>query len=153
MKTISVHRKSLDSIFDVFGPSVEFLNMTGNEDDIYTVMKGIVPPGISVPLHIHPDDESFFILSGTMQIAKEQENRFDWIDVKKDDFIHIPGNVKHALRNQSDEPVSGIIITTAKLGKFFLEVGRPVKDENSLPPPTPDEIEHFTKTVWAPGRK
>lgn len=60
-------------------------------------------------------------------------------------FVHVPGGIKHAWKNESDQPVEGLITTTAQLGKFFREVGRPVTPGQRLPPPTPEELEHFTR--------
>jgi hypothetical protein len=50
------------------GPTVEFLNSPDERDAAYCVMIGTIPPGVSVPLHSHPDVESFFTLSGTVQV-------------------------------------------------------------------------------------
>jgi hypothetical protein len=43
-------------VFDVLGPTVEFLTW----NDEYCVMRGVVPPGVTVPLHSHDDAEDFF---------------------------------------------------------------------------------------------
>jgi len=44
-------------------------------------------------------------------------------------------------RNVSQGPVIDLIITTARLGQFFQEVGRPAT--GSSQPPSPDEIARF----------
>ena len=41
----------------------------------------------------------------------------------------------------SNEPAVDLIVTTARLGRFFEEIGRPVTD--SPQPPTPDELAYF----------
>jgi quercetin dioxygenase-like cupin family protein len=52
----------------VFGPTVEFLTSPENPAAVYCVMRGTIPAGLSVSLHSHGDDESFFVLSGAVQI-------------------------------------------------------------------------------------
>lgn len=49
---------------NVFGPTVEFLTWS----DEFCVLRGVVPPGVTVPLHRHADTEDFFIISGTQQV-------------------------------------------------------------------------------------
>ena len=63
------HRSNKKSpvVLDMLGPTVEFLVLPSESEDRYCVLKGIIPPGVSVPLHSHPDDESFFLLSGNVR--------------------------------------------------------------------------------------
>jgi anti-sigma factor ChrR (cupin superfamily) len=43
---------------DVFGPIVEF--MTREDDKQMCVMRALMPPGVTVPLHSHNDFEDFW---------------------------------------------------------------------------------------------
>jgi len=47
-------------VLDVLGPTVEFLVLPSDCAGDYCVISGTIPPGVSVPIHSHPDDESFF---------------------------------------------------------------------------------------------
>jgi quercetin dioxygenase-like cupin family protein len=143
MSATHIVNKGAYGRLDVFGPIVEFLSSPDEPDAIYCVMIGTIPPGVSVPLHSHADIESFYVLSGSVQALTQRGDRFEWLDVKPGDFIHVPGNAKHAFRNQGSEPVVELITTTPNLGKFFQEIGRPVAPGVSAPPPAPDEIQHF----------
>ena len=147
MKTTYLHNKGMHGVLDVLGPTVEFLTLPSEADAVYCVMKGTVPPGVAVPLHSHPDDESFFILSGAIQALAQQGDSFEWLDVKAGGFIHVPSGAKHAWRNTSSEPAVGLITTTPRLGRFFQEVGRPITPEAPPPPPTPDDLQHFTRVA------
>lgn len=51
--------------YDVLGPLLEFFTPAENCPD-YAAMLGTLPPRTMVPLHSHPDDESFFLISGSM---------------------------------------------------------------------------------------
>ena len=57
--------------FDVFGPTVEFLTSPQDVHNDFCVLKGVIPPGVSIPLHSHPDTEDFFVLSGQAQALKQ----------------------------------------------------------------------------------
>src|ERR1700733_1314365 len=66
---------------DVFGPTVEFISGPDDPGADFWVMRGVVPPGVTVPLHSHDDAEDFFILSGTQQVLSESESGLQWYDV------------------------------------------------------------------------
>jgi uncharacterized RmlC-like cupin family protein len=104
-------------------------------------MRGIVPPGVTVPLHSHDDAEDFYILAGTQQVLTHGNYGLQWRDAHAGDYVRVPGGIPHAHRNISGEPAIDLIVTTSRLGRFFLEVGRPVI--GSPQPPTPDEIARF----------
>lgn len=126
---------------DVFGPIVEFMTPEGDEQ--ICVMRAVVPPGITVPLHSHTDFEDFFILAGGHQVLVKGESGLEWRDAHAGDYIRVADNVPHAHRNLSDQPAVDLIITTATMGRFFREVGRPV----GSPPPTAREVARFAETA------
>jgi quercetin dioxygenase-like cupin family protein len=132
---------TLPHALDVFGPTVEFLRWPDDPDADFCVMRGMVPPGITVPLHSHDDAEDFYILAGTQQVLTQGNHGLEWRDAHAGDYVRVPGGIPHAHRNVSDQPAIDLIVTTARLGRFFLEVGRPVT--GTPQPPTPDEIGHF----------
>ena len=123
--------------FEVFGGIVEFLSWS----DEFCVLRGTVPGGSVVPLHRHPDAEDFFILSGTQQVLVQSDGGLQWRDARAGDYIRVPGDAPHAHRNVTDEPAIDLIVTTARLGWFFEEVGRPVTPD--LAPPTAEEVANF----------
>jgi quercetin dioxygenase-like cupin family protein len=132
-------------VLDVLGPTVEFLVLPSETAAGYCVLKGTIPPGVSVPLHSHPDDESFFLLSGSVQSLEHRKDGFAWIELKAGDFRHVPQEVRHAWKNQSDEPAIAIIVTTSRLGRFFQEVGRPVAADAFPQPPIPGGCSTFRR--------
>ena len=124
---------------DVFGPSLEFVSGPDDSAADFWVMRGVVPPGVVVPLHSHDDAEDFFILAGTQQVLTKSDKGLKWRDVNAGDYVHIPAGVPHAHRNVSDEPAVELVVTTARLGRFFQEVARP----DTSQPPTPAELAEF----------
>jgi quercetin dioxygenase-like cupin family protein len=124
---------------EVFGPIVEFV--TPENAKQICVMRAVVPPGVTVPLHSHDDFEDFLILAGAHQVLVDDEGRLEWRDAHAGDYIRVAGNAPHAHRNISEEPAVDLIITTAAMGRFFREVGRPI----GSPPPTAREVAHFAE--------
>jgi quercetin dioxygenase-like cupin family protein len=143
MQSTHIVYKGMYGALDVLGPTIEFLTPPDDRDAGYCVMRGTIPPGVSVPLHSHADFESFFRISGAVQVLAQRNDGFEWLDVKKGDFVHIPGNAKHAFRNTSNEPVVQLISTTPALGRFFQEIGRPIVAGVPTRAPTPDELQQF----------
>lgn len=128
-------------IFEFFGPTVEFLTSPEDEDNDFCVLKGTIPPGGSVPLHCHADTEDFLLISGSVEGLRCDTNGCKWIAAKAGDYIHMPAGAKHAWRNASAEPVTHLIITTKRLGRFFQEAGRPAPKASQ--PVKPEDLARF----------
>jgi quercetin dioxygenase-like cupin family protein len=103
--------------------SVTIELLTPSREDGYWVMKGTLQPGESVSLHSHSPDEDFYLVSGEAEVLVETENGLEWKTVQTGEFVHIPGDTKHAWRNRSSAPVEQIIVTSARLGRFLQELG------------------------------
>src|ERR1700722_1826125 len=119
---------------DLIGPRVEFL--IPPTCGTLSVMRSVFPAGVVVPLHSHADVEAFYTTTGQLQIYSEKAN--DWIAVKSNEFVYIPGDEKHAWRNVSDEDATMLLITTAKMGSFFEEIGMTISGEDRVLPPSPE---------------
>jgi len=133
-------------ILEVFGPTVEFL---AGDDAEVCVMRAVVPPGVSVPLHSHDDYEGFFIVSGSQQVLVPGEQGLTWVEAHAGDYVQIPGGAPHAHRNVTAEPAVDLIVTTARLGRFFRDVGRPVTEAG--PSPSPERVARFVEVAAAYG--
>jgi quercetin dioxygenase-like cupin family protein len=97
--------------------------LTSTRGDSYWVMKAILHPGESVPLHAHDDVEDFYVVSGEAEALVQTGQGLEWIAMQPGDFVHIPGNMKHAWRNWHLAPAETIVVTTPKLGRFLQELG------------------------------
>ena len=131
---------------DLFGPTLEFLVLPEEAQNDFCVLRGVIPPGSSVPLHSHPPTEDFFIISGQAQALKQVPGGYEWIDGKAGDYIHVPSGARHAWRNVSSEPLVVLLITNARLGRFFQETGRPAT--GAPQPVTAEDLAHH-QTVAA----
>lgn len=122
---------------DCFGGLIEVLSKA----EEFWVLRGTVPPGSVVPAHRHPDAEDFLILAGTQQVLVSEGDQMVWRDARAGDYVRVPGKALHAHRNVTDRPAIDLIVTTARLGRFFEEIGRPVTKDHR--PPTQEEVAHF----------
>jgi quercetin dioxygenase-like cupin family protein len=146
MQAAMIINKGSSKVFDALGPTVEFLTSPVDPDSTYCIIKGTIPPRHAVPLHSHPDEESFYILSGGVEAMVQNTISRKWVFMKVGDFVHIPSNIRHAWRNDTDEAVEGLIVTTPRLGKFFQEIARPVAPGDHVSP-SPGQLQHFMKVA------
>ncbi len=87
------------------------------------------PRGESVPLHLHDDMESFYVLDGevTFYVRDEPGAR-----AKAGSFVHIPGGTVHGFRIES-ETARYLILTTPRHGDFYRAITLP-SQPGGLPP-------------------
>lgn len=122
MRVTKVVKNDEGTVLDLLdGASIETL--TPLREGAYCVIRGTIPPRVSVPLHSHADAESFYVLSGEAEALVQTKGGLEWQVLRPGDFIHIPGGTKHAWRNVSDEPTSALITCTARLGRALREMG------------------------------
>jgi quercetin dioxygenase-like cupin family protein len=132
-------------VFDVMGARVEYL--TAPEGDLPCLMRGTIPPGVSVPMHRHADPETFVAVSGEVEGLSHSGESFAWLPIRPGDIFHVPSGVKHGFRNRSRQPSVMLITSTSQIGRFFQEVGVRLGDGSpSSAPPTPEAIQHFMET-------
>lgn len=136
---------------DVLGPIIGFLTPPASDDTSSCVLLGMIPPGGFVPLHSHPDPETFIAISGDLEGLTERPSGFDWVQIAPGRAFHVPANAKHAFRNRSLHPAVSYVATTARLGRFFREVGAPVRQQRHAGPPSPEMVRHFLDTAQRYG--
>lgn len=131
---------------NILGPTIQFLT-DPTDDRSPCIMRGTIPPGVSVPLHSHADPETFFVLSGELEGLSHSGDAHTWIAMKAGDVFHVPRDAKHAFRNLGREPAVMFIVSTSKIGRFFQEVGVPVREGLPSLPPSTAEIQRFLDTA------
>ena len=136
---------------DFLVPTVEFLTSPQEAGIDFCLLKGVIPPGVAVPLHSHPDTEDFIVISGEVKALRQGTGGYEWIELKAGDHVHVPGNTRHAWRNTSGAPCVTYIITTPKLGKFLQEAGRPIGGTGQ--PVTTEDIADFVARFQSTAEK
>jgi quercetin dioxygenase-like cupin family protein len=132
-----------DEVLDVLGPTIQHLTTLSVSDD-YCVMKGVLRTGVMVPLHSHPDRETFHLLAGELEVLKGTQSGHQWHRLTAGDTIDVPSGTRHALRNEAGGDAVVLIVTTMKHGQFFRNVGRPV-GTTPLGPPAAEHVQRFVQ--------
>jgi quercetin dioxygenase-like cupin family protein len=132
-----------EQTFIVLGVLVQFLSTPEQINDQITVMRGTIPPEVVIPLHSHADPEIFYVLNGSLEVFQAEGPSAGWKTVNAAEVVSIPGNVRHALRNKSPNPITSIVVSKQELYRFFRELARPFDPNRPPAPPTPDEIQQF----------
>ncbi len=78
---------------------------TGGEFGLYRVDLGPRSPGASTHFH-RTISESFFVLSGELSLFDGER----WITGREGDFLYVPVGGLHAFRNDTDDPVSMLLL-------------------------------------------
>ena len=120
------------------GSRFTYLTPVSKAPDDFCLMRVELQAGVLVPLHSHADRETFFILSGELQILTDAE----WQTFQPGEVMDVAGGIRHAIRNASAESTTLLLVTTMKMGQFFLDVGHVITDRAPLPP-TPAEVQRF----------
>lgn len=130
-------------ILDVLGATVAFLAEPADDDASPCVMRGTIPPGGAVPLHSHPDAETFVVLSGEIEATADSADGVKWNAIGPGDAFHVPAGAPHAFRNRARTPATALVVTTARLGRFFREIGAPLVPGRGYGPPPPERVRQF----------
>lgn len=132
---------------DVLGPRVQIITPLTGDDRSPCLIRGTIPAGGGVPLHSHPEPETFVALSGAMEGFVYGADEARWVAVAAGRVLHVPGGVPHAWRNPSSEPAVSLVVTEEGIARFFREVGRPVRAHESEGEPGPAELARFAEAA------
>jgi quercetin dioxygenase-like cupin family protein len=135
-------------IFDTLGPTIQILTPRNGADDHPCVLRGTIPPWVTISLHSHQDPETWLPLSGELEALVETAEGFQWVSILPGDVFHVPARAKHAFRNWSHDPAVAYVSTTNRLARFLKEAGVPLgrRSPSAWPPPD-DVIRRFADTA------
>jgi quercetin dioxygenase-like cupin family protein len=138
-----VIHSSNEPLFDVFGPLLQFLVTPAQSSEAFALIRGIVPPGVAIPLHSHADPEVLFVLEGELNVLQYEGDSSHWVTTRTGEIVCIPGDVRHALRNTSSANVSLLLTTTPNIYRFFRELGKLFHPDQPLGPPAPQDMQRL----------
>jgi uncharacterized RmlC-like cupin family protein len=131
---------------EVLGPTIQVLTPPGVDDWMPCLMRGTIPPGVVIPMHAHADPETFVVDAGEAEGLALDGDDAEWVRITSGDVFHVPGGARHAWRNPTPEPVAMLIVSTAKMARFFQELGTPMRPGETTGPPSPETLRHFLET-------
>jgi quercetin dioxygenase-like cupin family protein len=104
----------------------------------YFVMEAIIPPEGGPPTHIHHrEDESFYLLEGTLDITLGEKK----LKATTGDFVQIPRGTVHAFHNAGRTTARMLLFfSPAGMDKYFEEVLEPVQIRSAAIPPVTDAL-------------
>lgn len=114
-----------------FNGGLGLLKATGElTDGRFAAMELLAPKGFASPLHIHREEDEFFVvLSGDVRVKHGD----DVIEAVAGSLIYGPRNVPHAFRVDSAEARLLLFFGPAGVEEFFREAGKPARSLG-LPP-------------------
>jgi len=96
----------------------------------FAAMELLAPKGFASPLHIHRDEDEFFVvLSGEVRVQHGE----DVIEAVAGSMIYGPRDVAHAFRVDSAEARLILFFGPSGVERFFREAGKPARSL-SFPP-------------------
>ena len=116
--------------FELLGVELEWKLTDTETGNRYCVLEAIVPPGVMVPPHRHPDQKAFLILDGAPEFASEGPNGLEWCFAVPGETINVPSMSLHGFRNPTTSDVRVLITCTPTLGRFFEDAGLPYYNES-----------------------
>lgn len=90
---------------------------------VYAVIVGSVAPGGGPPLHAHPGNETFYVLSGEFAFTLRGASGVQTVHCGPGSMAHAPGGVPHRFENVSASRSVMLIIGAADTVDFLRELG------------------------------
>jgi quercetin dioxygenase-like cupin family protein len=85
-------------------------------DGAYALAHATIAPGGEPPLHVHArEDETFYLLSGTMTFQRGMER----IDASAGDTVHLPRGIQHGFKVTSSQARVLLVITPGGIEQAF----------------------------------
>jgi quercetin dioxygenase-like cupin family protein len=153
MAATSVSAPKAGDAFLVMADLVTFQVTDADSSGRLTVVYIDVPPGGGPPpLHIHPPDEVFHVVDGTLTVFEGPPEAAARSEVVAGGSKHVCGGTPHTFRNFTDAPVRLHVVFApgVMMERFFVQAGHPVADPAKLPEL---DLEAEVPRVFAVGRE
>ena len=100
--------------------ALTYLAVGADTGGAYALLHYVAGPGTGSGFHTHQrEDEAFYILSGTLQVALGEQT----IIASPGQYLHIPRGQRHAFRNATTEPMTALVLLSpAGLEQFFVDL-------------------------------
>lgn len=149
-RQVRILRPDEGSIVRVLGDLYLTKGRAADTEGRYSFFEARNNPGGGVPLHYHKDDEeSFYVVEGTYEFRAADES----VVAGRGDYLFVPRPTPHSFFNIGDT-VGRVIIVLSPGGiheRFFEEIGEPIEDLVSPPPPSPPDLDRFGAALARAG--
>jgi mannose-6-phosphate isomerase-like protein (cupin superfamily) len=148
-RVVSIEATSTREVLGVLVTPVVSNEETGEQ---FGVFHAVVPPGIGIPVHSHPDVEFFFVLEGELQLLRATGCDTETLTIAVNQAGLVPSNALHGFVNAGPDAVRLLITCTRGLEEFLTAAGRPVDAIASPAPPTLEEVERVLSIARKHGQ-
>ncbi len=102
-----VHHYNETSWFDMIpGERISFRVHSTQVNGRYSILDSLAGPGSAPPRHSHVEDEIFYIISGTLTFAVDDEI----FDVEPGGVVVVTAGTSHAWKNRTESDVHMLVI-------------------------------------------
>jgi mannose-6-phosphate isomerase-like protein (cupin superfamily) len=107
-----VHVPAGEGIAFPMGRGTNIVKLAGADTDgVMTLIEGVLPPGAaSVPLHTHPESETFYLLEGEAAFTGVVEDGPSTFVVRPGDVVYVPSRTPHRFEIIGATPARGMVI-------------------------------------------
>ena len=134
-KFICLHADTGEAYW-VMGDLFTYLVTGAESGRSYFTLLANVQPNAGPPPHVHHlEEEQFYVLEGELTFSVGDQT----FQVRAGDFIHIPRDTVHSFKNGPAHSQLLASFSPAGIEGFFREIGEPVKDRSTSPPPVTEE--------------
>ena len=89
-------------------------------DYAFSVYKMTMEPGFSLPIHVHPFPEFFYVLDGEVDaMGLDADGRLTWTPLHAGECASAPSMAAHGLKNRSSGPATFLSVSTVEHEKSF----------------------------------
>ena len=135
------------------------LKLTGEQTGgRFALWEGVLPRGAAPPLHTHPQDETFYVLEGSVLVWSNEVRRCG-----PGAAVFVPGGTPHSFRIESDTARMLFLSTPAGIEDFVRALAEPAAWPWLQPPPDGPRVpqeqldavqrEHGVTTLGPPPSK
>jgi len=118
-------KNSEGQTLDVLRTHLRFLCEGRKTEGGWSLMECELPRESGPPLHEHPWDEAYYVLSGEVLFTLGDKI----VSVTQGDFVYAPGGTLHAFHGVSDCPARLLILDAPAAAEgFFRDVDREVRE-------------------------
>lgn len=129
---------SQGSSLSVAGGTYKILASGSQTGNAFATIDMLVPPGSGPGPHSHADfQETFYVLEGEVELVSEASK----YTAAKGSYVVIPkGGIVHSFKNKTDK-LARLLCTVVPSGleEMFQEMGKPIANDEFLPPAPMDE--------------
>lgn len=125
----------------LYGDTYSFKAHSENTNGVFALVEASITPGGGPDWHHHPDnDESFYLVHGSLKLSTRTKGKVEDLTVNAGDFIYIPRMTEHCFTNTRIQPAT-MIFTYSPAGPewFIAALGEQAVPGESAPPRDDDK--------------